>query len=245
MDPRPRSRHKESNRVEILIHARGLGIRFGSQWALAHVDLDLASGDRLLLAGANGSGKTTLLRLIAGLRRPTAGELRVDGLRAAEDRFGVRSTLSLVSHHDYLYDRLTALETLQLWSALCDRRLSESQLHDLLDELGLSAAADRQVAGFSAGMRKRLILARSRLENPRLLLLDEPFAALDPQGQSLIETWIARFVDGGGTLIVASHAIERAARMCRRAVLLEQGQAVWQGAAADLDAAWGRRLARR
>ncbi len=227
-----------------MIHARGLGIRFGSQWALAHVDLDLASGDRLLLAGANGSGKTTLLRLIAGLRRPTAGKLRVDGLRAAEDRFGVRSTLSLVSHHDYLYDRLTALETLQLWSALCGRRLSESQLHDLLGELGLSAAADRQVAGFSAGMRKRLILARSRLEHPRLLLLDEPFAALDPQGQSLIETWIGRFVEGGGTLIVASHAIERAARMCRRAVLLEQGQAVWQGAAADLDAAWGRRLAR-
>ena len=235
----------ESNRVEILIHARGLGIRFGSQWALAHVDLDLATGDRLLLAGANGSGKTTLLRLIAGLRRPTAGELRIDGRHAAEDRFAVRSTLSLVSHHDYLYDRLTALETLQLWSSLCGRRSSQSQLHDLLGELGLSAAADRQVAGFSAGMRKRLILARSRLENPRLLLLDEPFASLDPQGQSLIETWIGRFVDGGGTLIVASHAIERAARMCRRAVLLEQGQAVWQGAAADLDAAWQRRLRAR
>ncbi len=231
----------ESNRVEILIHARGLGIRFGSQWALAHVDLDLASGDRLLLAGANGSGKTTLLRLIAGLRRPTAGELLIDDRRAAEDRFAVRSTLSLVSHHDYLYDRLTALETLQLWSSLCDRRSSDSQLHDLLGELGLSAAADRQVAGFSAGMRKRLILARSRLENPRLLLLDEPFASLDPQGQSLIESWIERFVDGGGTLIVASHAVERASRMCNRGVLLEQGQVAWHGAAADLDAAWQRR----
>ena len=228
-----------------LIHARGLGIRFGAQWALAHVDLDLAAGGRLLLAGANGSGKTTLLRLIAGLRRPTAGRIRVDGRLAGKERHGVRATLSLVSHHDYLYDRLTALETLQLWASLCGAAAGRPELLGLLGELGLDAAADRQVVGFSAGMRKRLILARSRLEKPRLLLLDEPFASLDPQGQSLIEKWIGRFADGGGTLIVASHAIERASRLCRRAVLLEQGQAVWQGAAADLDAVWQSRARRR
>ena len=226
-----------------MIHARGLGIRFASQWALAHVDLDLAAGERLLLAGANGSGKTTLLRLIAGLRRPTAGELLVDGRDPAEDRFGARSTLSLVSHHDYLYDRLTAVETLRLWNSLCGSGLSESQLADLLAEVGLSAASDRQIAGFSAGMRKRLILARSRLENPRLLLLDEPFAALDPEGQALVESSIGRFTAGGGTLIVASHAVERAARMCSQALLLEHGQVAWRGDAAGLDAAWGRRLA--
>ena len=225
-----------------MIHARGLGMRFGRQWALAHVDLELESGERLLLAGANGSGKTTLLRLIAGLRRPTTGELRVGGRRAAENRLGVRGTLSLVSHHDYLYDRLTALETLQLWSSLCGTNADESRLLGLLGELGLGAAADRKIGGFSAGMRKRLVLARSRLENPGLLLLDEPFASLDPEGQNLIESWVGRFVDGGGTLIVASHAIERASRLCSRAMLLEQGQAVWQGAAADVSAAWGRRL---
>ncbi|MCE2558057.1 MAG: ATP-binding cassette domain-containing protein, partial [Acidobacteria bacterium] len=97
---------------------------------------------------------------------------------------------------------------------------------------------------FSAGMRKRLILARSRLENPRLLLLDEPFASLDPEGQSLVERWVGRFVDDGGTLIVASHAIERASRLCRRAVLLEQGQVAWQGDASALEATWARRLGR-
>lgn len=227
-----------------MIHARGLGIRFGSQWALAHVDLDLESGDRLLLAGANGSGKTTLLRLIAGLRQPAAGELLVDGRRPTRERFGARSALALVSHHDYLYDRLTAMETLRLWNSLCGGS-SESRLDDLLAEVGLSAAADRHVGGFSAGMRKRLILARSRLENPRLLLLDEPFASLDPEGQSLVERWVGRFVDDGGTLIVASHAIERASRLCRRAVLLEQGQVAWQGDASALEATWAGRLAAR
>ncbi len=225
-----------------MIHARGLGIRFGTQWALAHVDLDLEAGERLLLAGANGSGKTTLLRLIAGLRKPTAGELLVDGRNPSEERFGVRSTLSLVSHHDYLYDRLTAIETLRLWSSLCGERGGSGGLPDLLAELGLQDAADRQVAGFSAGMRKRLVLARSRLEDPRLLLLDEPFASLDPQGQTLIEGWIERFTGGGGTLIVASHAVERASRLCDRAILLEQGQVAWQGAAGGLEEAWARRL---
>lgn len=226
-----------------MIHARGLGIRFGSQWALAHVDLELGSGDRLLLAGANGSGKTTLLRLIAGLRQPTAGELQVDGRRPSRERFRARSTLALVSHHDYLYDRLTAMETLRLWNSLRGGS-NETRLDDLLAEVGLSAAADRQVAGFSAGMRKRLLLARSRLENPRLLLLDEPFASLDPEGQSLVESWVGNFVDGGGTLIVASHAIERASRLCSRALLLEQGQVAWQGDASALEAAWDRRLGR-
>ena len=226
-----------------MIHARGLGIRFGAQWALAHVDLDLGSGDRLLLAGANGSGKTTLLRLIAGLRQPTTGELQVDGRHPTRERLRTRKALALVSHHDYLYDRLTAMETLRLWNSLCDGS-SETRLDDLLAEVGLSAAADRPVGGFSAGMRKRLILARSRLENPRLLLLDEPFASLDPEGQSLVENWVGRFVDGGGTLIVASHAIERASRLCSRAILLEQGQLAWQGDASALEAAWARRLGR-
>lgn len=248
----PSSRRTESDKT--LIHARGLGIRFGAQWALAHVDLDVASGDRLLLAGANGSGKTTLLRLIAGLRQPTAGDLHVDGRRPTRERLGARSVLALVSHHDYLYDRLTAMETLRLWKSLSRSTRqtsrqrsdgsSETRLDDLLAEVGLSAAADRPVGGFSAGMRKRLILARSRMENPRLLLLDEPFASLDPDGQSLVERWIGRFVDGGGTLIVASHAIERASRLCNRAVLLEQGQVAWQGDASGLEAAWGRRPGR-
>ena len=225
-----------------MIHARGLGIRFGAQWALAHVDLDLEAGERLLLAGANGSGKTTLLRLVAGLRSPTAGEVLVDGRRPSEDRLEARSALSLVSHHDYLYDRLTAMETLRLWRSLGGGRAGGGTLPDLLAEVGLLAAADRRVAGFSAGMRKRLVLARSRLENPRLLLLDEPFASLDPDGQALIEGWIERFAAGGGTLIVASHAVARASRLCNRAVLLEQGQIAWRGDAGGLEEAWARRL---
>ncbi len=229
-----------------MISTRGLGVRFGSHWALAHVDLELPPRGRLLLAGANGSGKTTLLRLIAGLRRPTSGELLVAGREPFDERPATRRHLSLVSHHDYLYDRLTAMETLRLWSELIGRKPAPGgeDLDDLLGEVGLEAAADRPIAVFSAGMRKRLLLARARIEAPELLLLDEPFAALDPEGQALVEQWIERFCTGGGTLVVASHALERASRLCRQAVLLEAGQIVWRGAAADLDRAWRHRLSR-
>ncbi len=223
-----------------LIQARGLGIRFGRHWALAHVDLDLPAGERLVLAGANGSGKTTLLRLIAGLLQPTAGELLVLGSLPRKDPAAARRRLSLVSHHDYLYDRLTAMETLVLWSRLRHGEADSEGLGLLLEEVGLAPAANRRVGDFSAGMRKRLILARSRVEHPDLLLLDEPFAALDPEGQAMVEGWIRRFTGDGGSLIIASHALRQSSSLCRRAILLARGQIAWHGAASELDAAWRR-----
>ncbi len=211
------------------IRTRGLGRRFGRDWALAHVDLEVAPGEALLLAGANGSGKTTLLRLAAGLYRPSAGRIEIFGLEPHAERAACRRQLSMVSHHTYLYDRLTALETLRVWARLLGRPAADGDLVPLLATVGLDRRPRLQVAGFSAGMRKRLTLLRTRLEEPRLLLLDEPLSALDADGKRQVEEWIRDARAAGAAVVMASHAVRRASRLCDRAVLLERGQIVWRG----------------
>ena len=211
------------------IRARGLGRRFGREWALAHVDLEVAPGESLVLAGANGSGKTTLLRLAAGLYRPSSGGIEIFGHDPQRERLECRRLLSMVSHQAYLYDRLTALETLRVWARLLGRPAADSDLLPLLASVGLDRRLRLQVAGFSAGMRKRLTLLRTRLEQPRLLLLDEPFSALDVEGKRQVEEWIRAARAAGAAVVMASHAVRRASRLCDRAVVLERGQVIWQG----------------
>jgi heme exporter protein A len=218
------------------IRTRRLGRRFGPSWALAHCDLEVAAGESLLVAGANGSGKTTLLRLLAGLLRPTVGSIELFDLDPRARRLASRRRLALVSHHSFLYQRLTAIESLRLWARIRGGRRGDSALGALLEEVGLAERRDSQVQTFSAGMRKRLTLARARLEEPDLLLLDEPFAALDVPGQRLVEGWIADAVARGSTVVLASHQLEQAAALCSRAVVLHRGQIEWEGAAADAPA---------
>ena len=211
------------------LSANGLGRRFGRNWALAHVDLEVEVGESLLLAGANGSGKTTLLRLISGRLRQTTGQVSVFGERRA--RAERARLVTLVSHHSYLYAQLTALETVRLWSNLAGEDEADSSLLRLLESVRLDRRAHDRVGTFSAGMRKRLTLLRTYLERPQLILLDEPFAALDPAGQQLISEWVRSFTERGATVMMASHALARACGLCRRAVLLERGQIRWIGPA--------------
>jgi heme exporter protein A len=213
------------------VETRGLGRRFGRLWALSHLDLEVAAGETVMLAGSNGSGKTTLLRLIAGLLRPTRGEVTVFGKDSVRDRIACRRDVAVVSHHSYLYDRLTALEITRIWARLLGLSTADEDLLEHLAEVGLADRSEVAVGGFSAGMRKRLTLLRARLKRPRLVLFDEPFSALDRQGQNLVEEWMQSFRASGVALIVASHDLERASELCDRAVLLRQGQRVWSGPA--------------
>ncbi len=117
-----------------------------------------------------------------------------------------------------------------------DRPHHDTALMPLLAEVGLGDSRDCVVAGFSAGMKKRLALLRIRLKDPQVVLLDEPFAALDADGGYLLEGWVRRYLRAGKTLVMASHAVERAARLCDRALLLRHGQVAWRGPAAELTA---------
>jgi heme ABC exporter ATP-binding subunit CcmA len=182
-----------------MIRARGLAKRFGAKRVLAPLDLEVADGDFLVVTGPNGSGKTTLLRLLAGLVAPSAGELEV----------GVdRSELGLLAHEPLVYRELTALENLELFGRLYRVAERRERIGMLLERYGLWDVRHERAASFSRGMAQRLALCRALLHEPRLLLLDEPFNALDVEGAELLEREL-RTLAAESTLVVATHEPQR------------------------------------
>jgi heme exporter protein A len=178
-----------------MIRARGLSKTFGDKRVLEALDLDVPRGDFLLVTGPNGSGKTTLLRLCAGLVAPTGGELEVD---VARGRIG------FLAHEPLLYRELTAVENLDLYGRLYRVRERRERIGMLLERFGLWRARNERAGSFSRGMLQRLALCRTVLHEPELVLLDEPFNALDAQGVELLERELGE-LRPARTFLVATH----------------------------------------
>jgi heme exporter protein A len=178
-----------------VIRARGLGKRFGDKRVLAGLDLDVESGDFLLVTGPNGSGKTTLLRLCAGLAAPTSGELEL----AVE-----RGRIGFVSHEPLVYRELTAVENLDLYGRLYRVSERRERIGMLLERFGLWDARAERAGSFSRGMLQRLALCRAFLHEPDLFVLDEPFAGLDAGGDELLGHELAGRRERA-TFVVATH----------------------------------------
>jgi heme exporter protein A len=214
------------------IQLNGVARRYGTRWALAGVTLDLAAGSVVMLAGRNGAGKSTLLRILATAIRPDRGAAIVAGFDVVGQREDVRRLTALVAHQNYLYEALTARENLEV---VADHlRVARQPIGALLQRVGLSARAADVVGTFSAGMRKRLSLARLLLQGPRVALLDEPYGALDPAGFVLVDEVIRELQQGGSTVVWATHQWERASRLSDVAVILDQGRVTWSGNAAGV-----------
>jgi heme ABC exporter ATP-binding subunit CcmA len=218
-----------------LVRVAGLVRVFGAQRVLDGVDLDVSAGEAVALLGANGAGKTTLLKIVATLLRPTRGTATVAGLDCVRQAEAVRAMLGVVAHGNYVYEELTARENLAFWLRLAGRPADRAMLDAALAEVELDRHADARVRTFSAGMRRRLSLARLTLSQPRVLLLDEPFAGLDQRARKWLEGRLEAYKAGGGALIMATHNFGRELGIADRLAVLAGGRVALDTPRAGLD----------
>jgi len=214
------------------IETASLSRRYGRRWALSDVSFAVPAGSVVMLAGRNGSGKSTLLRVLATALRPDHGSASVAGHDVRAEREAVRHQVALLGHQSFHYEALSAHENLAVAASFLSRPYDPG----LLARVGLEARADDPVLSFSAGMRKRLALARVLLQRKPLVLLDEPYGELDPPGFALLDSVIDELRASAATVIMATHLVDRGRQLCDHALLLEEGRLAWSGPAAEMPA---------
>lgn len=208
--------------AELAIDASGVARRFGTRWVLRGVSMQVRAGEAVGLLGANGSGKSTLLRIFGTLLRPSAGTASVFGHDVVRAANSVRGELGFLSHTPGLYDDLTARENLRFAATMLGA--DRADIDGVLERVGLAYAADERVRGFSAGMERRLAVARMLMGKPRLLLLDEPYSNLDAEGIAMMSGIIADAVHADGAALVVLHELAPAAGILTRTVTLREGR---------------------
>ncbi|MER7333434.1 MULTISPECIES: ABC transporter ATP-binding protein [unclassified Micromonospora] len=204
---------------------RGLAKQFDGKVAVAGVDLDVPAGSFYGLLGPNGAGKTTTLSMAVGLLRPDAGGAWVLGHDVWTDPVAAKQLLGVMPDGVRLFDRLSGAELLAYHGLLrgMDPTVVDQRAAELLDVLALGDAGRTLVVDYSAGMKKKIGLACALLHGPRLLVLDEPFEAVDPVSAALIRDILHRYVAGGGTVVFSSHVMEVVERLCSHVAILAAG----------------------
>lgn len=217
------------------LEIKGLKKSFGLKPVLRRVDLVLDQGERMALLGANGTGKTTLLRILAGLTKPGAGTVRIGSCDIEREAQQVRLLVGFVGHQPYLYEDLTALENLYFFGRMYKVKRVHERSTELLERVGLARRAGERAGTLSRGQQQRLALARALLHSPQLLLLDEPDAGLDEEGNALLETLLQEHTARGGTTLFTTHDFERALKFSDQISMLGGGRVVYQQATGSLE----------
>ncbi len=209
------------------IEARGLARAFAGVPVIAGVDLTVGAGEVVVLLGPNGAGKTTLLRMLALLVRPTEGELALFGTSGRLAPPELRRRIGYAGHESLCYPDLTATENLAFYARLFGVDEAPARIATLLAWAGLDAAGRRPVRAFSRGMAQRLALARAMLHDPDLLLLDEPWSALDPAAADALTARLAALRAAGRAIVLTTHDVARAAPVSTRVAVLARGRIAW------------------
>jgi heme exporter protein A len=217
-----------------MIAAQELRKTYGSNIVVDGVSFTLGGGQCLALLGPNGAGKTTLLRILATLLRPTAGALRVGGVDALREPERVRPLLGMVAHGSYVYEDLTARENLRFWEIMRGGDAAPARLMAALTQVELDGVADERVRTFSAGMKRRLALARVLLGEARVLLLDEPFTGLDRTAAETLGRLLAQHADAGGgrggrATVLVTHNVEEGTGLATDVAFMRAGRFVHFG----------------
>lgn len=219
-----------------LIHARDLTKRFGSFTAVDGIDVDVAPGEAFGFLGPNGAGKSSTMRMIGCVSPPTSGTLRIFGMDPATDGRRIRSRLGSVPQQDSLDGELTVLENLVIYGRYFDLSYAEARrrAHELLEFVQLGDRADSRVDPLSGGMKRRVTIARSLINSPELLLLDEPTTGLDPQARHVVWERLYRLKEQGVTLVLTTHYMDEAEQLCDRLVVMDGGRIVAEGSPRSL-----------
>jgi ABC-2 type transport system ATP-binding protein len=210
---------------------RGLWKRFGEKVAVAGIELDVPAGSFFGLVGPNGAGKTTSLSMATGLLRPDAGTAHVLGTDLWANPDETRRLLGVLPDGVRLFDRLTGAQLLTYAGLLrgLDRVTVAERTEDLLRAMDLVAERDTFVVDYSAGMTKKIALASAMIHAPRVLVLDEPFEAVDPVSAANIRDILHAYVDDGGTVVVSSHVMDLVQRMCSHVAIIAGGRVLASG----------------
>lgn len=212
-----------TDKTELAVEAQGVARRFGARWILRGVSFELRPGEIVGLLGANGSGKTTLLRIFATLLKPSAGTVRIYGHDVVRETDAVRAELGFLAHTPGHYDDLTARENLRFAAEMLGQPAG-TNLDAALERVGLGHVINERVRGFSAGMQRRLGLARLLLRHARILMLDEPYSNLDTAGIALMNEIITEAGHAGGAALVVLHELAPAAGVLDRTITIEAGR---------------------
>jgi heme ABC exporter ATP-binding subunit CcmA len=207
----------------IAIQVNSLSKSFGFYRIFEDLSFDIHSGECFALLGPNGAGKTTLLRILATLQSPSSGQFTIFGQDGVAQKEIVREMIMLIAHGSHLYDELSATENLRFALGLRGLSPASPQMKRALDRTGIGAFADLKIRQFSAGMKKRLDLAKVILAQPRLLLLDEPYNALDYSGVAMTNQLIQETLDRGGTVFMTTHDRDKATAVATRGGILQGG----------------------
>jgi len=207
-----------------LLEATGLWRAYGRRQVLRDLDLTVAAGEAVAVAGPNGAGKTTLLRVLAGLARPDRGEVRLEGRPLRRDDPQVRRAVGLVSHQTLLYDDLTLHQNLTFAARLYGLPAPAAAARAALDEAGLGPRADESPRRLSRGLAQRAAIARALLHRPRLLLLDEPFTALDAAASERLRAELGARRQLGLGIVLVTHQLAEAWEVATRIAVLVEGR---------------------
>lgn len=221
---------------ENLVEARGLTKTFGSFTAVAGVDFEIRKGEAFGFLGPNGAGKTSTMRMISTVSPVTGGELRVFGMDQRTQGRDIRRRIGVVPQEDNLDLELTVAENLYVYGRYHDmpRPVIRQRIDELLDFAQLTDRRDKPVESLSGGMKRRLTIARALINEPDLVILDEPTTGLDPQARQLLWDRLYSLKRQGVTLIVTTHYMDEAEQLCDRLVVMDQGRIAAEGSPAEL-----------
>ena len=221
---------------EILIRARGLTKRFGDFTAVDAIDFEIGRGEAFGFLGPNGAGKSSTMRMVGCVSPPSGGELAIMGLDPLADGPAIRSRIGVVPQEDTLDIELTVRENLLVYGRYhgLPRAVISERTASLLDFVRLSDRAGDQVEPLSGGMKRRLTIARSLINEPDILLLDEPTTGLDPQARHLVWDRLYQLKQQGVTLVLTTHYMDEAEQLCDRLVVMDGGRIAAQGSPREL-----------